>query len=328
VSADANVDANATLNTSQPENQIQSSDAARVEGSTNVDASLQRQAGVNAGAQAATQQNLQAGLDFGQATDRGLAINSIARNHFFYNSGLRQGDVLMSYGGRPIRSQADFGRWVMYQPGQRVPVVVLREGRPQTIYVVYEQQHGIQHQAAYAPGGAYLGVTFDPQNPRQAVVRTVNPGSPAEQAGIRPGDVIFAVNGSQVAGSQDVIRVVSSMQPGEAIDVAVLRQIVLGSRPGVAQAATYAPDVRIEQRAVATQPPAVPTVPAPAPVNAGSASVDTGAYVENGAVVPGAGRFDNTPARAGDADRDGRLLDADGRVGPAEGRAVLPRRRN
>jgi hypothetical protein len=324
VSADAGVATSPSAAT-QPENQtpgLTSPDAGAT-ADTSVDASIQGDPNLRAGAQIDAQQrlNLQQGLQFGQATDRGLAINTIARDHFFFNSGLRPGDTLVSYAGRPIRSQADFNRWVVFQPGQRVPVVVLRNGRPQTIHVVYQQQN-LEHQAGYAPaGGAYLGVTFDAQNPQQAIIRTVNPGSPAERAGIRPGDVIFAMNGNQVGGSQDVIRIVASMQPGEPIDVAISRQVVLGSRPGVTQAAAYSPDVRL-QDSVAPQPaPAVPVGPAPAVV--GSATFD-----DDAVVVPGSGRFDNTPARAGDVDRDGRLLDADGRVGPVEGRALLPRRRN
>jgi membrane-associated protease RseP (regulator of RpoE activity) len=319
-STDAAVDASADPNATQPDNAVPGAAT---------DATVQGQAGVNtntqAGAQVGAQQNLEAGLQFGQATDRGLAINTIARENFFYNSGLRRGDVIVSYAGRPIRSHADFRRWVVYQPGQRVPVIVLREGRPQTIYVTYQQRRpGFENQAGYSqsPSGAYLGVSFDPQNPGQARIRSVNPGSPAERAGLRPGDVIVALNGNQVGGSQDVIRTVASMQPGQPLDVAVSRQVVLGNRPGVAQAATYAPDATYQDPATVR---AVPTIPAPQA--AVDAAVDTGAYVGRDAAAGGA-RFDNTPARAGDTDRDGRVLDADGRVGPVEGRAVLPRRRN
>ncbi|HEX6960728.1 MAG TPA: PDZ domain-containing protein [Lacipirellula sp.] len=331
LNADANLQTDATADQPQVQNQIQGSASTDAAAATDIDANLQRDADLRAGAQLNTQQNLQRGLEFGQATDRGLAISSIAQDHFFYDSGLRRGDVLVSYAGHPIHSHADFNRWVTYQPGQRVPVVVLRDGRPQTIYVVYEQQQGIQHQAGYAPSsGAYLGVTFDSQNPQQAVIRSVAPGSPAEQAGVQPGDVIVAINGNRVGGSQDVIRIVQSMQPGQAIDLAIARQVVLGQKPGVAQAG-YAPNVRIQGSAATQVAPATPPVPAP---TAEAATVEGGAYVgstgavDNDVIVPGSGRYDNTPARAGDTDRDGRLLDADGRVGPAEGRAILPRRRN
>jgi membrane-associated protease RseP (regulator of RpoE activity) len=315
-STDAAVGTSADPNAPQPESAIQGSASAGAQG----------QAGVNANTQAGAQQNLEAGLQFGQPTDRGLAINSIAPDHHFHRSGLRRGDVIVSYGGRPIRSHADFRRWVVFQPGQRVPVIVLREGRPQTIYVAYQQgRPGFENQAGYAqsPSSAYLGVSFDPQSPGQARIRSVHPGSPAEQAGLRPGDLIHALNGNHIRGSQDVIRAVASMQPGEPLDIAVTRQVMLGNRPGVAQAATYTPDVAIQDPATTAR--AVPTIPAPPTAGA---AVDTDAYVEPGATVPGGGRYDNTPARAGDVDRDGRVLDDDGRVGPVEGRALLPRRRN
>ena len=73
---------------------------------------------------------------FGRSTDRGLAIATLVTDSIFYRSGLRNGDVIVSYNGRRIRSQDDFGRYVVYQRGQRVPVVVYRNGREETIYVV------------------------------------------------------------------------------------------------------------------------------------------------------------------------------------------------
>jgi len=228
---------------------------------TDIDANIQAQTGLDARTGIAAQQDLSAGLRFGQATNRGLAIDNIDRSNFLFNSGIRPGDVLVSYGGRPIRSQADFARWAVWQPGQRVPVVVLRDGRPQTLYVVYEQRQPgfIERQAGYAPSGAYLGVTFNQSVPQAAVVRSVAPGSPAEQAGIQPGDVIVGINDREVASAQDVIQVVSSLQPGAQVDIAISRRVVLGQRPGVAQAA-YAPGVRVEAATV-PQPPVVTPPP-------------------------------------------------------------------
>jgi len=233
---------------------------------TDIDASLQGRAGLDA-AGATAQQDLSAGLQFGQPTDRGLAINAIDRSSLFFNSGLRQNDVLVSFDGRPIRTQADFARWAVFQPGRRIPVVVLREGRPQTIFVTFQQRPGfIQHQAGYAPAGsgAWLGVTFD-QAAQGAVVVTVAPGSPAQQVGVQPGDVIVAISGRQVAGPHDVIRTVASLQPGQQVDIAISRRVVLGTRPGVAQA-TYQPGVRVEPAPVVAAPPPTTVIQEPAPV--------------------------------------------------------------
>ena len=285
--ANPNPDANAT---SQP-----SADA-NADANASVDGTAAGRASLDARANPA---NVSAGLEFGQATQRGLTLNRVATDSFFYNSGLRQGDVMVSYGGRPVRSQADFSRWAVSQPGQRIPVVVLRDGREETIFVTYDQNqaHPIQRQAGYAPqsGGAYLGVTFDPQSNRGAVVRSVAPGSPAENAGIRPGNVIVAVNDRRVSTFQDVIDSVAAIPPGQELDLVVVHRLTLSTRPAQSN---YAPQtsVGIESSVINQSPPVgIPS-----------------AVVPETRVVPGAA------ARPGDADRDGRVLDGDGRVGPLE----------
>lgn len=264
--------------------------------SANVDGAAGSRAGLDARTNPA---NISAGLQFGPATQQGLTLNRVANDSFFYNSGLRQGDVLISYGSRPVRSQADFNRWVVYQPGQRIPVVVWRDGREETIFITYDQYETtpIQRQSGYAPqsGGAYLGVTFDPQSNRGAVVRSVAPGSPAENAGIRPGNVIVAVNDRRVSHYQDVIDSVAALPPGQELDLVVVHRLTLTARPGQA---SYAPTASVGiESSVITQPPPV-VVPS--------------AVVPATRVVPGA------VVRPGDADRDGRVLDGDGRIGPLE----------
>jgi S1-C subfamily serine protease len=259
------------------------------------------------------QQQLRSGLQFGQPTAQGLAINTLEPSNLFFNSGVRQGDVLVSYAGRPVRTQADFWRYAVVQPGQRIPVVVLRDGRQQTVYVTYHQQPGIQHQAAYAPQSqAYLGVTFNANVMHAAAVRTVAPGSPAEQAGLRAGDHIVALNGNRVHGANDVIRTVQTMQPGASLDIAFTRpvenrtQVTLGQRPGIAQA-SYGPDVRVQTYGAAPSVPAPPTPPSTT-VQSDSATVQSGSEIESSA--------DPTPRvdRPADFDDDGRTLDRDQRI--------------
>jgi hypothetical protein len=94
----------------------------------------------------------------------------------------------------------------------------------------------------------YLGVTLDPQLRNVAVAQVVAPGSPAEQAGLQPGDTIEAINGRPVVSYQDVLDSVDAMQPGDRLDIDYSRRIrvrtqaVLDGRPIEArQSARYAP---------------------------------------------------------------------------------------
>lgn len=82
---------------------------------------------------------------------------------------------------------------------------------------------------------AFLGVRPVPLTPQLAqrfnleteggaVVYTVIPGSPAEQAGLTPGDVIVSVDGEQIETVEDLLAALRAHQPGDEIDVELIRE--------------------------------------------------------------------------------------------------------
>ena len=56
-----------------------------------------------------------------------------------------------------------------------------------------------------------------------AVVEEVTPGSPAQRAGLLPGDVITEVDGRPVADAQTLIIAIRANAPGDEITLTVLR---------------------------------------------------------------------------------------------------------
>jgi S1-C subfamily serine protease len=74
---------------------------------------------------------------------------------------------------------------------------------------------------------------------RGVEVREVYPGSPAAEAGIQPGDVIVALNGSPVESLNDMQSLIHVMYPGQVLEVEIARnssietlQVRLSSRNG------------------------------------------------------------------------------------------------
>jgi serine protease Do len=63
----------------------------------------------------------------------------------------------------------------------------------------------------------------DIPNSDQVMVATVERNSPADRAGLRPRDVITAINGQPCRSSDSVIIAVSDVAPGEALNVSVAR---------------------------------------------------------------------------------------------------------
>jgi S1-C subfamily serine protease len=101
--------------------------------------------------------------------------------------------------------------------------------------------------AAENPG--YLGVqsqTLTPEIARQfgfstdsgAIVALVVPGGPADEAGIRRGDVITELDGKEIRSADQLVSAVRAKHPGDKLDVTFKRgedkrttTVRLGSRP-------------------------------------------------------------------------------------------------
>jgi S1-C subfamily serine protease len=90
-------------------------------------------------------------------------------------------------------------------------------------------------------GRAIIGVQLDPAGGKEgARVLEVSPGGPAADAGIRAGDVIVAVNGTQVKGdgaAREVLKTIQDMKPDSKLNVRVLRDgktrdFTVTARPG------------------------------------------------------------------------------------------------
>jgi S1-C subfamily serine protease len=71
---------------------------------------------------------------------------------------------------------------------------------------------------------SYLGVSVDSLNASKgAAVSNVQPGTPAEKAGVQAGDVITAVNGTALNGTTTLGTVLATLKPGDTATLTLLR---------------------------------------------------------------------------------------------------------
>lgn len=71
-------------------------------------------------------------------------------------------------------------------------------------------------------GPVWVGLVFDNQSSTPEVLE-VKPESPAESAGVRSGDVILSVNGSDIKSLHDLVETISDLPAGEEAQLKVLR---------------------------------------------------------------------------------------------------------
>jgi serine protease Do len=149
----------------------------------------------------------------------GAAVVDVTPGSGAAKAGLRAGDIILEYDGRPVHQSADLPPMVgMSKPGSSVPVVILRDGKRQTVPVTIGEsprdQRGVSNPelagGAMSSGTAALGLSvkaLDADTRKQlglgadqGVVISDVTGPVAAQAGLQAGDVILMV-GQQRIGS-------------------------------------------------------------------------------------------------------------------------------
>jgi serine protease Do len=92
---------------------------------------------------------------------------------------------------------------------------------------------------------------------RGALIQSVQPGLPADRAGVEEGDVIVEVDGKPVADNNELVLAVSGRRPGDSIELGILRE----DPPGSGNVERLSLEVVLGERRVGLEDR--PSVPAP-----------------------------------------------------------------
>jgi serine protease Do len=168
----------------------------------------------------------------------GVVVADVQANGPAAKAGLKSGDVIVGFGDQAIKSTHELALAVANtKPGEKVDAKVLREGKPETISVTIEQlkrdgASGEKGEGESEKGGLGLGLAPLDKDSRQqlglaesvtgAVVSSVKPDSPADQTGIRVGDVIVRVDNTPVSGPGEAAEAVKRATKSGKKAVAIL----------------------------------------------------------------------------------------------------------
>jgi serine protease Do len=154
---------------------------------------------------------------FGLEQAHGALVAEVQPNSPAERAGIQRGDVIVGFRREEIEDMHELPRVVaMTPPGTEVDLKLIHEGQERTVQVTVDEMPEEQRQAAVGGGTAEdkLGLAVQELTPEIArslglpslqgvIVSHVAEGSPADEVGMRRGDVILEVNQQKVTSLQD-----------------------------------------------------------------------------------------------------------------------------
>ena len=160
------------------------------------------------------------GVDKATYEDDPPIVGVVTANSPASKADFRPGDKIIAVAGREVSTWEQFLINIGTRPNREVEVKLLRNGFEQTKKVVPT----VDGESRYEFGDIGVLPDVHPFVPR------VNPGEPADKAGIKAGDVILAVDGQRITFRPELIKAIAS-KPNQPITISVLRDGVARDIP-------------------------------------------------------------------------------------------------
>lgn len=170
----------------------------------------------------------------------GVLVNDVFENEPAARAGLKPGDIIAKVDGRRVETPAGLSRAVAgLTPGTKIELDVIRNGERRTVIVDLGERKEDAVVAAIPspppPPEVKLGLNVQDLTPELAdkfkikdqkgvLVSKVDPGSVAQEQGLREGDLIKEVNRQAIASAEEFKAAVAQTKKGESVLLRVVRE--------------------------------------------------------------------------------------------------------
>lgn len=147
---------------------------------------------------------------------RGAVVANIVPESAADKAGLKVGDIVLTVGGRKIRGAADLRNAVgLIRVGEKLELGILRDGRQQTLTAIIAapKVDKVEGERIHPRlSGATLG-SVTGADPEGVIIIEIERGSPAQQAGLRKGDLIISANRRSITNIDELRQIVEPDKP-------------------------------------------------------------------------------------------------------------------
>jgi serine protease Do len=176
---------------------------------------------------------------FGLKRPGGALVAEVSKDGPAAKAGVRSGDIIVTFDGKPIPASADLPHLVgLVAPGTTVQLEIVRDKKHQNIKVEVggldaDDSFAMSSDKSAGNGGGRLGMEVEtlPAESLErfginggVVVRNVTPGSVAAQAGIRVDDVITLIDTTPIKSREAFVQAIDALKAGSSVPLRLIRQ--------------------------------------------------------------------------------------------------------
>jgi len=163
----------------------------------------------------------------GVKQQRGALVADVVRGSPAERAGIKTGDIITEFNSKEVKDSTELpGLVARVAPGTGTSVKVLRDGKEMTLAITVGEMKDTEVAASGQQGE--LGLAVQPVTPEVAqslgldraeglVITEVKPGSAADDAGLREGDLITQINRRPVKNLADYNREMAQSKKGQSV---------------------------------------------------------------------------------------------------------------
>jgi serine protease Do/serine protease DegQ len=142
--------------------------------------------------------------EFGLTDTTGALVAGVAPGSSAEKAGIKTGDIITSLNGTPMKGSGELRNAIgMLRVGDKVEIGYLRDGKPQKATALIAERNDAETASASDINQGLEGAELaDAPNGGGVLVRSVQEGSPAWQAGIKQNDLIVGVGRTPVTSTK------------------------------------------------------------------------------------------------------------------------------
>ncbi len=163
---------------------------------------------------------------FGLKNNKGIIVEDVQNNSPAEHAGLKQGDILKTMDGQPIKSYDDFRfKIANSKPGNKITLGIIRNGKRKKVHLTLGKLQLKSNQSSQNNQNVQERLNFQVQElsgrirqqlniksgVQGVIVTDVKRGSKAMQNGLRKGDVITHVNKQKIKDMDDFKKAINKL---------------------------------------------------------------------------------------------------------------------